>query len=426
MSAERGVEIRVRGMGAGGVGVGDLPDGRVVFLPRTAPGDLVRARLVQEKERWAKGILLEVLEGGEGRRKAPCPRYDECHGCSLQHMEYVQQCVWKGRIVGDALRRIGGIEAADPIVEASPRELGYRNKATMTLRRLAGGRVVAGFHELSDRRRILDLGQECLLLVPELAHLWGKLREAWGPGARLLPEGRELRLTVRFGDSEGALVIRGGKGNGEPDRLLSAVPGLVSVWREDKEGGMRHLAGKQALGFSWLEESMEVPGGAFVQVNREGGESLHRFVLEGVGAVRDRKVIEAFCGAGAVGRALARRGGRVIGIEADTLGVAEARRDPPEGFEVVHGRVEQCLRNHLPADIVILNPPRVGLDPLVPEALRADPPGRVVYVSCDPGTLARDLARLGAEFSVYGLKSFDLFPQTSHVETVVFLQGRSG
>jgi len=425
LSSEKGVEVRVRGIGAGGVGVGDLPDGRVVFLPRTAPGDLVRVKLVQEKDRWAKGVLLELLEEGEGRRVAPCPRYGECHGCSLQHLAYSDQLQWKGRIVGDALRRIGGMTTDDPIVEPSPLELGYRNKATMTLRRLAQGRVVAGFHQLLDRRRILDVGPECLLLVPELARLWGSLRAGWGPGAHFLPQGRELRLTLRYGDSEGALVVRGGKGEGRPDQLLAAVPELASVWREEKEGGVRHVAGAPALQMSWLEESLEVPGGAFVQVNKEGGEALHRFVLESVGEIEGRRIVEGFCGAGVLGRKLARRGARVLGIEMDSQGVAEARRGAPEGFEVMEGRVEAVLGGLLPADIVLLNPPRTGLDPTVPEALSGNPAERIIYVSCDPATLARDLGRLGEVYVMDGLRSFDLFPQTGHVETVVSLRRRS-
>ena len=138
--AESESEVRVRGIGAGGVGIGDLPDGRIVFLPRGAPGDLVRVRLVQEKARWARGEISEILEKGAGRREAPCPRYGECDGCSLQHLEYPQQLLWKGRIVGDALQRIGGFEVVEPQVEPSPEEFHYRNKATMTLRRLPRGR----------------------------------------------------------------------------------------------------------------------------------------------------------------------------------------------------------------------------------------------------------------------------------------------
>lgn len=426
MNSEGRFEVRVRGIGAGGVGIGDLPDGRVVFLPRTAPGDLARVRLVQEKSRWARGELLELLEEGEGRRKAPCPRYDACDGCALQHLDYSRQCLWKGRIVGDALRRIGGLAADDAVVVPSPRELAYRNKATMTLRRLGGGRVVAGFHQRSDRRRILDVGPECLLLVPELAALWGGLRSSWGPDADILPQGRELRLTLRVGGSEGALLVRGGWGDGHPEALLAALPPLSSVWREEKGDGARLLAGTPALQISWLGESLDVPGGAFVQVNQEAGEVLHRFVLEEVGAVEGKRVIEGYCGAGILGRKLAVRGAQVVGIESDPQGASEARREAPEGFRVLQGRVEEILGDQLPADMVILNPPRGGLEPSVPAALAASPVDSMVYVSCDPATLARDLARLGDAYRLGEVRSFDLFPQTGHVETVALLRGRSG
>ena len=418
------LEIRVRGIGAGGVGIGDLPDGKVVFLPRGAPGDLARVRVIQTKDRWARGEILELLEAGPGRRKPPCPRYGECDGCSLQHLEYPDQLEWKGRIVADSLGRIGGIPDATPTVVPSPAEFNYRNKATMTLRRLAGGSLVAGFREVSRKHRVMDMGTECLLMVPELSRLWGDLRAAWGPGASLLPRGRELRLTLRFGESEGALLIRGGTGDGEPGRLLGAVPGLGSIWRGDRPDGVRHLAGKAYLGFSWMEEPLQVPGNAFVQVNQRAGENLHRYVLDTLGPVAGCRVVEGYCGTGALGRALARRGGIVVGIEADRQAVAEANREAPRGFQAIDGRVEDRILEHLPADLALLNPPRTGLDRKVPEILTEHEVGKIVYVSCDPATLARDLKRLGSTYELRDVRSFDLFPQTAHIETVVTLLHR--
>ena len=317
MKPGKGLEVRIRGVGAGGVGIGELPDGRIVFLPRGAPGDLARVRVIQEKDRWARGEILGLIEAGPGRRDPPCPRYDECDGCSLQHLEYSEQLAWKGRIVADALGRIGGIPDAAPPVVPSPSEFHYRNKATMTLRRLPGGSLVAGFRERSRRHRVMDMGPECLLMVPELSELWGELREAWGPGANLLPRGRELRLTVRFGETGGALLISGGTGDGEPERLLGAITTLQSIWRGDRSGGVRHLAGEAYLGLTWMEESLQIPGGAFVQVNQEAGENLHRYLLEILDPVAGNRVVDAYCGTGVLGRALARRGAEVIGIEAD-------------------------------------------------------------------------------------------------------------
>jgi 23S rRNA (uracil1939-C5)-methyltransferase len=176
-------EVSVHSIGSGGFGIGTLPDGKVVFLPRTAPGDRVEVRIVKEKARWARGEVVEWKEEGSGRKPPPCPRFSQCDGCSLQHLSYSEQLFWKGRLVGEALRRLGGLEIRDPEVEPSPRELRYRNKITFTLRRLRGGRLVAGFRELGHRGRVLDVGDECLLPEEELTRAWAELRANWGPGS---------------------------------------------------------------------------------------------------------------------------------------------------------------------------------------------------------------------------------------------------
>ena len=419
-------EVDVRGIGSGGVGIGTLPDGRVIFLPRTAPGDRVAARAVTEKSRWARGEVVEILQEGPGRRTPPCPRYSACDGCSLQHLAYEEQLRWKGRIAGDALRRIGGLEVADPAVEASPGELRYRNRMTFTLRRLPGDRVVAGLRELGRVGRILDVGGECLLPSEELSRIWVDLRRGWGPGARLLPEGRELRLTLRQGEEGAVLLVKGGWGEGHPEALLEAVPGLRSVWRALEDGSHRHLVGDPFLRTRWLGEELELPGGGFLQVNTSGGEALHRYVLQEAGPVKDRQVVDAYCGVGILGRALARAGARVTGIEADPEAVAAAATGAPAGFRAVVGRVEDLLEAHLPAFLLILNPPRAGLGSAVPAQLHTRGAERIVYISCDPATLARDLARLTSAYSISGVHCFDLFPQTGHVETVTTLIRKEG
>lgn len=160
-------------------------------------------------------------------------------------------------------------------------------------------------------------------------------------------------------------------------------------------------------------------GHAFLQVNRAAAHALAGHVL--AQAPAPGRAVDAYCGIGVYGRALARRGWRVVGVELDADACAGARHGAPAGFEVREGRVEELLPAALPADLVVLNPPRTGLDGRVPEALARERPGRVVYVSCDPATLARDVGRLRGAFSLTGLSSFDLFPQTSHVETVAVL-----
>ncbi len=419
--------VRITGIAAGGAGVGRLPDGRAVFVQRTAPGDRVVARVVEGKKRWARAQLLRVLTPSPDRRVAPCPHYGRCGGCTLEHLAYPAQLRAKASLVVEALRRIGGVEAALPEVTASPDEFRYRNRVSFTLVRLEHGRVVAGFHELEHPGRVLDIGADCLLPEPAVSAVWGRLRERWGLDALRLPAGARLRLTLRgTGAGPVSLLVDGGFGPGRPDELLADVEGLESIWHrpgDDPERPAVLLAGAESLPESWQEEDVALSGAVFLQVNRAAAALLEEHVVTLVGDVAGQKVVDAYCGVGLHARRLARRGARVTGIELDPVAVAEARRGAATGdaAEFVEARVEDALPAALPAGLVILNPPRAGLDAAVPGQLLAAPPGRLVYVSCDPATLARDLGRLAAGFELRSIRCFDLFPQTAHVETVADL-----
>jgi 23S rRNA (uracil1939-C5)-methyltransferase len=163
-------------------------------------------------------------------------------------------------------------------------------------------------------------------------------------------------------------------------------------------------------------------GQAFLQVNRGAAESLVAFVLAQAGS--PGRAIDAYCGVGVYGRALARLGWEVEGIELDADACAGARHDAPTRFRVWEGRTEVRLEELLPAGLVLLNPPRTGLHESIPATLARHLPSTVVYVSCDPATLARDAGRLKGAYRLADLRSFDLFPQTSHVETVAVLTAR--
>jgi 23S rRNA (uracil1939-C5)-methyltransferase len=419
-----GADVEITGIAAGGAGVGRLPDGKAVFVHRTVPGERARIRVIEEKRRWARGHLVQLLRSAPERREAPCPHYERCGGCTLEHLDYEAQCRIKGGIVADALRRIGGLEVETPEVVASPDEFRYRNRVSFTLLRLGSGRVVAGFHEIERPERVVDITEACLLPEPAIAEAWGRLRASWGEGAYRLPSGERLRLTLR-GTTEGrvALLIEGGFAKGRPDELLEWA-GLAAIWQRRGAGEPRLLAGDAAVHEEWRGEPLELRGATFLQVNRRAAALLedHVLTLAGVGiGSPPRRVVDAYCGIGLYARRLARAGADVVGIELDERAVEAARSGAPEGASFVAGRVEDKLVEALPADLVILNPPRAGLDPAVPEALLEARPRRVIYVSCDPATLARDLERLGARYRIGSLRCFDLFPQTAHVETVAEL-----
>jgi len=412
-------DVSVRALASGGAGVADLPDGRVVFVPRTLPGERARIRIRKERPRWAAGEMETLLEASPRRVEPPCPVYDQCGGCQLQHVPYEEQLEWKGRFVQDALTRIAGLEdVAAPVVVPSPRQLEYRSRVSFTLRRLRGGRVAAGYHGLGRPAHVVDV-EACLLAEPAVAGAWRGLRAAWGKGARLLPPGGQLRLTLRAVGSAVELLVEGGGGAWDPGRLLDAVEGLEAVWHrpEAPRGSPAELvAGTAGAG----------GGVAFEQVNRDAARALRAHVLDRIERLGTAPghAVDAYCGVGVYGRALAEAGWSVTGIERDEAAVAAARLDAPAGFTVVPGSVEARLEAALPADLVVVNPPRSGLESAATERLLGRPPAHVVYVSCDPGTLARDIRRLSARYALDDVAAFDMFPQTAHVESVVVLTRR--
>jgi 23S rRNA (uracil1939-C5)-methyltransferase len=418
------VEVRIRSLSSDGSGVGDLPDGPVVFVHRTAPNDRVRVVVQKKKARWARARLREILEPSGDRTSPPCPHYHACGGCTLQHIPYESQLQWKGRFVADALTRIGGLEEAAPEVRASPERLGYRSRVTFTLLRIGGDRVVAGFHKIDAPGRVLDIPDACLIADPRINRAWTVLRRSWGPGARKLPGGRTLRLTLMACDSGVVLVVAGGRGKGDLGSLLDEDSGIVSVWRAGEHGPPRLVAGAEAVHDTRLGESVWVGPGAFSQVNAAMGEALYERLLAELPVPEGLRMIDAYCGTGIIARNLARAGASVVGIEIDPAAAAIALENAPTGLEVIQGPVEEMLGATLPADVAILNPPRGGLARSVPELLTRDPVALLAYISCDPATLARDLERLAGAYEVKQVLAFDMFPQTAHVETLVTLASR--
>jgi 23S rRNA (uracil1939-C5)-methyltransferase len=427
------VVVTVRGIATGGAGVADLPDGRVVFIPRTAPGDRASIRIDKSRPRWAEGSLCELIEPAAERRAALCALYDRCGGCQLQHLPYERQLEWKGRMVVDALTRIGRLERVDvQEVVASPRETGYRSRVTFTLRRLRGGHLVAGFHALDRPAHVIDVAGECVLPRPELVEVWKAMRCRWGQGAALLPAGGRLRLTLRAVEGGVALVVEGGPAQWCADELAAAVPELDAIWHVPtaSEGAARLVAGSD----------YDAARPAFTQVNTEAATLLVEHVLDLAGPAgaaeqtdrtdRARHAVDAYCGDGAYAHGLVESGWRVTGIELDPAACAAARARAEarrlEGFRILQGSVEDRLEEALPADLLIVNPPRAGLDEDVLRAIGEQRPPRVIYVSCDPATLARDVAGLSRAYEPASLRCFDLFPQTAHVEAVLALTSRVG
>ena len=396
--------LEITGIAAGGDGVGRT-EGMVVFVPRTAPGDVALVRLARSK-RFARGHL-EAHEIFSPDRVDPlCPHYtiDRCGGCQLQHLSYEAQLRAKGSIIADALRRIGRRDAGDVAVEPSDAQWRYRRKLTLHLRR-EGSSWIAGLHPHDDPVSVFDLS-DCSITDERVIAIWRDLREAFD----FLPRERALRVAVRLLPGGAAVIVEGGGAWPGAERLFEAVPSILELWWKPDHGRMRRLAARTA----------EAHGGAsFVQVNEKVAARLREHVLHRARAHTARRVVDAYAGAGGTAVPLAEGGATVVAIELDAEAVARfAHRLRPPSRAVI-GRVEDHLAKALPADLVLLNPPRGGVDARVAEALQnvASPPRAVIYVSCDPATLARDISRM-PRYRLAQMRAYDMFPQTAHVETV--------
>ena len=401
--------VSITGVAVGGDGVGRLGDGRVVFVPRTVPGDRIRLRegSLQRHRNFARAELGELVAAGAGRVAPPCPHYvhDHCGGCQLQHLAYDEQLKAKRAIVGETLRRLGKLQIEDPDIVEALDEWRYRSKISMA------AKTTIGLHPY-DRPNFVFPIADCHITDFRLMALWRELR----PKLALLPE--ELtRLTLRLDREARRHIIA--ESAGEPwlnadelrRALQGAVDGEVVCWWQPVDGAARVMAGP-ATGF---------PATAFEQVNPGMGMLTRRWAVDQLGDVRGQTVWDLYGGIGDTAALLVERGANVVSVDADEKAAMWGRDRLPAARFIV-ARAEDVLPSLPVPHAVVVNPPRAGLHWDVSLRLTAEPVPKLVYVSCDPATLARDLQRLNVNYQVTGVRAFDLFPQTAHVETVAVLE----
>jgi 23S rRNA (uracil1939-C5)-methyltransferase len=417
-------ELRIETIVAGGDGLARHKDGYVVFVPRTIPGEQVEVEYTDSHKQWRRARVVRLIEKSPSRREPPCPHYERCGGCQLQHIDYRAQLPIKATIVADSLRRIGKVEIDPPEVVASPQEFGYRNRISFVLRSGSSG-MSMGYHAFDDPSKIVDI-DSCPLAEEPINSVLGALREAWAHMIEHMPAGRELRLTFRVNSqAEVGLAIEGARDPGDLAKLLEAVDGLVSIWLLNRRGEIIHFAGEQTLDEEWGDYVLPLAGTAFVQVNRDVAFLIDAYALELCGDVADKRIIDAYCGFGLRAFDLARSGAQVTGIDQDRHAIDAAKQFAAVSSlsaRFFRGSVERVLKKQLPADLIILNPPRRGLGAPAVETLVGSEVNHILYISCDPATLARDIKGLSQLFGLQTLRTFDLFPQTVHVETIADLK----
>ncbi|HEU4953227.1 MAG TPA: TRAM domain-containing protein [Gemmatimonadales bacterium] len=401
--------VRILRLAAGGDGVGRLEDGRTVFVPRSAPGDLVELTRMRERRRFARARVAQVLEPAPERVAPRCPHYveDDCGGCQLQHIALPAQREARRTIVGDALRRIAKLDVPDPELVPASEDFEYRTKITLHVD--DDGRRI-GLHPLDRPEYAFELAR-CHITRPELMSLWEQL----GPLRELLPRGvRHIVLRLDRGGRRHVGLVTGPRTGAEALHEAMKARGVdATLWVQPE--------GEEASAVSTADQPF--PATVFEQVHPAMGDRVRAHAVAALGDLAGRHVWDLYAGIGETTAALADAGATVESVESDPRAVAEAEARGPRAARLV-GRAERVVGSLRAPDLVITNPPRTGMDERVTAALDSATPSRIVYISCDPATLARDLARLRG-FRLSSALAFDLFPQTAHVETVAVLERAS-
>ncbi|MBA2683857.1 MAG: class I SAM-dependent RNA methyltransferase [Gemmatimonadaceae bacterium] len=398
------ISVTVESIAAGGDGVARA-EGFVVFVPRSAPGDVGTVDIAMRGS-FARAEFVRLEHPAPSRVEPPCPHYtmDRCGGCQLQHMEYAAQLAAKSGIIRDSITRIGKRSITAPEVLPSAKQWRYRRKLTLAMRR-SGARWIAGLHPYDSPHKVFALN-DCPITDERVVTIWKEIMSAQS----MFPIASALRGAVRIDEAGATFVLEGGDVWPEAPRFFESVSSLNALWwipEKKRRRLMQQRGDSNALGAS------------FVQVNAPVAAQMHDYVLERVLAHNPAKVIDGYSGAGELALALAATGVRVSAIELDSDASSHATVKLPGGSTSVSAKVEAVLGSLLPADVVVLNPPRTGVDGRVTEQLgQSDPaPRAIVYVSCNPATLARDLTRMPG-YRIASLRAYDMFPQTAHVETV--------
>lgn len=440
------ISLSIEGVSHQGWGVGRFL-GFTVFVPGALPGETVEAEVSLIKKNYASGLLKKVLSEAAGRVVPRCEVFDRCGGCQLQHAEYSFQLEMKRKTVQDALSRI----ARMPEVPVHPvlgmeEPWGYRNRVQFHVS-YSGKSLRLGFFETGTHQVVQGAGCH---LVPEIFNRMAYFLE------------KELSRHLELGQSDGNqrplkhVVFKTSRSTGETAvifvtgaasvsgldqvaySLVQAFPGVVSVMQNINTSAAprifgsqwRLLAGQETITDKIGDLVFSVSPPSFVQINPVQVEVLYRKVLEYAELKGTETVIDIYCGIGTISLFLARQASRVYGVEEVEAAVDDAKKNAAlndiKNCEFQAGKAEEVLPRLLQEgicpDVAVVDPPRKGCAPEVLDAITKMKPSRIIYVSCDPGTLARDLRVLNEKgYSIKEVQPVDMFAQTVHVETVVMM-----
>lgn len=442
------IQLAFTAMTAQGMALG-RHEGMAVFVPLAAPGDVGRVRIVKVEKNFCYGRLEGLLSPSPCRIEPDCPCFAQCGGCCYRHITYEEELRVKQQRVRDALERIGGFASLplEPILGAPQRD-GYRNKALLPLGAGPDGGLAMGFYAVNSHR-IIDC-HGCRLHPPQ----FNRLMEAFRGWAEKYPApvyeepahtGLLRRLYLRQGYATGELmacVVANGESLPHEKELVealrAAVPGLTTVvlnTNRDRTNvalgkGLRTLYGPGVIHDRLCGLGFSISPLSFYQVNPAQAQRLYEKAAEYAALTGEETLLDLYCGTGTIGLSMARQAKGLVGVEVVPQAVADARENARRNG-ITNARflcadaaqaARQLERESVRPQVVVLDPPRKGCSRELVETVAAMAPQRIVYVSCDPATLARDL-RLFASLGYPPQKAapVDMFPATAHVETVCFL-----
>lgn len=438
------LEITIHNLGNNGEGVGKY-ENFTLFVSGALPGERVVAEVFEKHKSYGRARLLKVVNSAVDRVEAPCPLFGKCGGCQLMHLSYPQQLLMKRQRVVDALARIGKITEVEVApCQPSPSPVGYRNKIQLPVRNKDGalsfGLYAPSSHDLVEVDHCLihsPLGEEVYSRVAAI--LKSSQITAYDPtkGSGLL---RHLLIKSAVTTKE-ALVILVTYGEGPKallrdvaNAMVSSTPYLRGVVQNLNSGNDNVILGERFLtlaGQPTIQEKLgsltfQIAAPSFFQVNSEQALVLYRDAVASAGLSGVETVIDAYCGVGTLSLFFAPHVQRVVGVECVAAAIDNARANAHlngiDNVSFVCDDAEKYIESIDSVDVVVLNPPRKGCASSLLERLGSLLPRKIVYISCDPATLARDAAILAPfGYKVAAVRPYDMFPQTAHVETLCLL-----
>jgi len=390
----------------GGDSLGRMPDGRAIFVPFALPGETVRVEILEEKKRFARGKLIEIIEESPDRIKPHCRHFGACGGCQYQQLTYTKQLTLKEAILKDQFQRIGKINdpPIQPIV-SSPQPMNYRNTVQFHL----GQQGELGYIH-ADGEHLLPI-QECHLPQVAINKLWPLLQLESGSGL--------YRLGIRQ-DSYNALMLIMEGDDPHPPEFSLDIP--ASAVYTPPDAPLTVLAGDDHLTYSLLDCHFRVSARSFFQVNNQVAEKMIQYLLDNLMLNKKTRALELYAGVGLFSAFIAKEVGHLTAVESSGSACHDFTINLADYDNVVLYEAE--AEKALPAlkasfDLMLVDPPRAGLTPVVHDAIKFLQPQQIAYISCDPATLARDARKLlHNDYRLVSVTPFDQFPQTAHIESI--------